>query len=114
MTENNLRWPITHSSYLIPGTDDSSKKHKEVTHGNQAGPDHQGENSEQLLEDGLDADQKKDSEENSQRSGDSDYKGDVILDILQRVSVFKKYFNCTFQLHLHDSHWIIVYQINYQ
>ncbi len=99
-TENNLRWPITHSSYLIPGTDDSSKKHKEVTHGNQAGPDHPGENSEQLLEDGLDADQKKDCEENSQRSGDSDYKGDVILDILQRdFSVTKSTliapFNCT-------------------
>ncbi len=100
MTENNLRWPITHSSYLIPGTDDSSKKHKEVTHSNQAGPDHQGENSEQLLEDGLDADQNKDSEENSQRSGDSDYKGDVILDILQRDCSVKKRtliapFNCT-------------------
>lgn len=100
MTENNLRGLITHSSYLIPGTDDSSKKHKEVTHGNQAGPDHQGENTEQFLEDGLDADQNKDSEENSQCSGDSDYKGDVILDILQRdCSVTKRTLiaasNCT-------------------
>jgi len=84
MNENNLRVLITQLSYLIPGTDDSSKKHKEVTHGNQAGPDHQGKYMEQLLEDGLDADQNKDSEENSQRSGDSDNKGDVILDTLQR------------------------------
>lgn len=108
MNENNLRVPITQLSYLIPGTDDSSKKHKKVTHGNQAGPDHQGENMEKLLEDGLDADQNKDSEENSQRSGDSDYKGDVILDILQRdCSVTKRPLtapsNCTCMTALDNS-----------
>lgn len=32
-------------SYLIPRTDYTARKHEEVTHGNQAGPDDQGENT---------------------------------------------------------------------
>lgn len=100
---------ITHSSYLIPGTDDASEKHKEVTHGNQTGPDHQGENPKQLLENGLDANQDEDGEENSQRSGDGDYEGDVILDILRRDgSVTQRPLNAP-----SDRNWITVHLINH-
>lgn len=35
----------TSASYLIPWTEDPSRKHKKVSHGNQAGPYDQGENA---------------------------------------------------------------------
>lgn len=63
---------MTSLSYLIPRADYSSKKHKQVTHGNKAAPDHQGEETQELLKYRLDADQDEDSQENSQRRGDRD------------------------------------------
>lgn len=71
-------------SHLIPRTDDPARKHKKVTHGNQAGPDDQGENTQKLLEDGLNADEYKHSQEDSQRCGHSDYKGHMVLNVLKK------------------------------
>lgn len=50
-------------SHLVPGTDDPSGEHEKVTHGNQAAPDEQGEDTEELLEDGFDADENENGEE---------------------------------------------------
>lgn len=79
MNENHQR-----RSYLIPGADDASKKHEEVAHGDQAGPDDQGEDAQELFEDRFNADQDKDAEEDGKRSGNGDHKGDVSLDILKQ------------------------------
>lgn len=75
--------------YLIPRADDPSRKHKKVTHGNQAGPDDQGEKTQKLLKDGLNADQYKHSQEDSQRRGDCDDKGHVVLNILETEQMGK-------------------------
>lgn len=77
----------TSVSYLIPRTDDPSRKHKKVSHGNQAGPNDQGENTQKLLEDWLDADEHKNGQEDSQRCGHSDHKGHVVLDVLEKDMV---------------------------
>lgn len=77
MNENNHFF-----SYLIPGTNDAAKKHEEVAHGDQAGPDHQGKEAQELLKDWLYADEHKDAEEDDQCRGDGDHKGDVSLDVL--------------------------------
>lgn len=66
-------------SHLVPRTDDPSGEHEEVTHGNQAAPDEQGEEAEELLKDRLDADQDEDGEEDGQCSGHSDEEGYVVL-----------------------------------
>lgn len=71
-------------SYLVPWTDDPARKHKKVTHGNQAGPDDQGENTQKLLEDRLNADKYKNSKKDSQRRGHSDYKGHMVLNVLKK------------------------------
>lgn len=49
--------------YLVPRADDSSKEHEEVSHGQQAGPDEEGEESQKLLKHSLDAHQHKHTEE---------------------------------------------------
>lgn len=79
MNENNHFLP-----YLIPGTNDATEKHEEVAHGDQAGPDHQGEEAQQLLKHWLDANQDKDAEEDGQRRGNGNHEGDVSLDVLPR------------------------------
>lgn len=71
------------SPYLVPGPKDAPEEHEEVTHGNQACPDGQGEDVQKLLEDGLDADQHEHAEEEGQSGGDGDDKGDVLLHVLQ-------------------------------
>lgn len=76
--------------YLIPGTYDAAEKHEEVAHGDQAGPDHQGEEAQELLKDWLNADEDEDAEEDGQRRGDGNHKGDVSLDILPRKKKDKK------------------------
>lgn len=70
-------------SYLIPRTDDPSRKHKKVTHGNQAGPDDKGEDTEELLKDRLDTDEYKHSQEDGQRRRYGDDKGHVVLHVLR-------------------------------
>lgn len=71
-------------SYLIPRTDDPSRKHKKVTHGNQAGPDDEGEDTEELLKDRLDTDEHKHSQEDGQCRRHGDDKGHVVLHVLRR------------------------------
>lgn len=71
-------------SYLIPGTNDAAEKHEEVSHSDEAGPDDQSEETQELFKDRLNADQNKDAEEDGQRRRDSDHKGDVSLDVLPR------------------------------
>lgn len=87
------------ASYLIPRTDDPAGKHKKVTHGNQAGPNDQRENAQKFLEDGLNADEHKHSQEDGQCRGNGDYKGHMVLNVLQKDEMrksetrteFKKY-----------------------
>lgn len=74
-------------SYLIPRTDDPARKHKQVTHGNQACPDDQGENPKKLLENGLNADEYKNRQEDSQRCGHSDHKCHVVLNVLKKETI---------------------------
>lgn len=69
-------------SHLVPRTDDPSKEHEEVTHGNQAAPDEQREEAEELLEDGLDTDEDEDGEEDDQCGGHGDEEGHVVLYVL--------------------------------
>lgn len=70
--------------YLIPGTNDTAEKHEKVSHGDQAGPNDHGEETEELLKDWLDADQDEDAEEDGQRRGNGDHKGDMSLNVLPR------------------------------
>lgn len=79
MNENKHLLP-----YLIPGTNDATEKHEEVAHGDQAGPDHQGEEAQEFLKHWLDANENEDAEEDCQSRRDGNHKGDVSLDVLQR------------------------------
>lgn len=76
--------------YLIPGTNDATEKHEEVAHGDQAGPDDQGEEAQELLKNWLDANEDEDAEEDGQRRGDGNHKGDVRLDVLPRKQIQEK------------------------
>lgn len=69
----------TLGSHLVPRTDNPSREHEEVSHGNQATPDEQGEEAEELLENSLDADKNKDGEEDGHRGGNSDEECNVIF-----------------------------------
>lgn len=68
--------------YLVPGAEDPSGEHEQVAHGDQTGPDEQGEEAEHSLEDRLDADQDEDGQEEEEGGGDRDEERQVVLCVL--------------------------------
>lgn len=72
--------------YLVPGAEDPSGEHEQVTHGDQTGPDEQGEEAEHPLEDRLDADEDEDGQEEEEGGGDRDQERQVVLCVLGRRS----------------------------
>lgn len=53
----------TNCFYLVPGTEDPSGEHEQVTHGDKTRPYQEGEEAEHTLENGLDADENEDGQE---------------------------------------------------
>ena len=84
---DETRESTARTAHLIPGTDDPAEEHEEVTHDDQAGPDHQGEDTKELLEDGLHADQNEHGQEDGHRRGNRDDKGHVVLDVLEWTKI---------------------------
>lgn len=68
--------------YLVPGAEDPSGEHEQVAHGDQTGPDEQGEEAQHPLEDWLDADQDEDGQEEEEGGGDRDEERQVVLNVL--------------------------------
>lgn len=70
--------------YLVPGAENPSGEHEQVTHGDQTGPYKEREEPEHPLEDRLDADQDEDGQEEEEGSGNRDQEGQVVFCILER------------------------------
>lgn len=68
--------------YLVPGAEYPSGEHEEVAHGDQTGPDEQGEEAEHPLKDRLDADEDEDGQEEEEGGGDCDQERQVVLCVL--------------------------------